>query len=50
MHASRLEMFSKAMDEVQDARAREAAGGVVPMQIGAVKRQGQEGQGRQGQR
>ena len=37
MHASRLDTFSKVR-EVQDvARAREAAGGVVSIQIGAVK-------------
>ena len=36
-------MFSKAMEEEQDARAREAAGGVVPMQIGAVKGKGKKG-------
>ena len=37
MHASRMDTFSKVR-EVQDvARAREAAGGVVSIQIGAVK-------------
>ena len=36
-HASRLETFSKVR-EVQDmARSREAAGGVAPMHVGAVK-------------
>ena len=38
MQASRLDTFSKVREEVQDiARAREAAGGVPPIQIGAVQ-------------
>ena len=38
MHASRLDTFSKVREEVHDiARAREAAGSVAPMQVGAVK-------------
>ena len=42
MHASRLDTFSKLREEVQDiARARGAAGGVAPMQVGAV--QGKKG-------
>ena len=48
MHASMLDMFSKVREEVQDiATARDAAGGVVPVQTGAVKG---EGQGRQRQK
>ena len=36
-HASKLDTFSKVREEVQDiARAREAAGGAVPIEIGAV--------------
>ena len=39
MYASRLDTFSQVREEVHDfARASEAAGGVAPMQIGAVKR------------
>ena len=36
MHLSRLDTFTKVREEVQDT-AREAAGGVALMQIGAVK-------------
>ena len=44
MHPSRLETFSKVREEVQDiARASEVAGGVAPLQIGAVKGKGKKG-------
>ena len=37
IHASKLDTFSKVREEVQDiARTREAAGGTVPIEIGAV--------------
>ena len=42
IHANGLDACSKVREEVQD-RAREAAGGVAPMQTGAVNGMGKKG-------